>query len=190
MELGSSWLPIWLGVPFLKRIAGEERTPIDFRGEPARDFRGEPIEVLIGERERGGKERRALRIVVGSGKESEYCVNGELICHGLIDILVVKSMSSSVSVLLLAVFPLLLLLGRCDEAVGFSGEENIPSIGASPCSSRTPVSFSVTPVFLSFISQDFTKRSSHCDSPARNSDVGIVRLAAIPRRRHNIRLRD
>ena len=30
----------------------------------------------------------------------------------------------------------------------FSGDEKMPSMGSRPCSSRIPVSFNVTPVFL------------------------------------------
>lgn len=68
------------------------------------------------------------------------------------NVLVVNSISSSVMVLLSAIFPLLLLLGFCGELRGFSGEEKIPSMGAMPCSSRNPVSFKVIPVFLGSVS--------------------------------------
>lgn len=41
-----------------------------------------------------------------------------------------------------------LLLRLTLVGIGFSGEEKMPSIGSSPCSSRMPLSRSMIPVFL------------------------------------------
>lgn len=70
IELGSSCAMTRLGVPLRSLDGGEDTVPPNFAGDPPSDFRGEPIEVLMGERDRGGKDRCAPSTGAGSGRES------------------------------------------------------------------------------------------------------------------------
>lgn len=113
---------------------------------------GDCKNVLIGDFDRGGGNRilaclRSLRTTFGSGMEPMQSQHQNRMCLPIIDLLSSTSTSSSlVSVPFEFLFVPFTLC--TDFAFGFSGEENMWSIGSRPFSSRIPVSGRVRPVFL------------------------------------------
>ena len=154
------------------RRNGEDAGPTDLRGE---EFK----EVLMGDRACGGGRialpfRRVDKTSVGSGivPVANVISRDWQIRHETVIL-------SPISILSSPTVELWLIPLRLGD---FSGESNIPSRGSRPCSSRIPVSLSVTPVFLDVmnIKSSFKKFISHSSNlPSGNSNIGVISFALV-----------